>query len=158
MRIYLQMLSEINDLDVSPCDFGPKAGFLHVLSLPFPSMINVLRLFLELEQCQRALLKSRAILPVWSTTLPFFITVLVALFPVSESFIRRRNMCSSCHTATGTDFCIVMQADTEAPHLNAKNRPCVFVCLGRIQTWQSRLQSKALQDPHHSNACRMPQF
>lgn len=67
-------------------------------------------------------------------------------------------MCSSCHTATGTDHYVVMQADTEAPHLNAKNRTCVFVCLGRIQTWQSQLQSKAQQDPHHSNACCMPQL
>lgn len=59
--------------------------------------------------------------------------VAARLFFLFESCSCPRRMCSSCHTANGAHHYVVMQADTQAPHLNAKNRMCVFVCLDRIK-------------------------
>lgn len=110
-----------------PVILVPKQVFACTLS-SFPCMINVLKDFREVAVLESTCLQSRAILPLWNLILPFFITVSCRTPSfLSQSCSCRRSMCSSCHTATGTGYYVVMQADMEAFHLNAKNRTCICV-------------------------------
>lgn len=161
MDFYFQIECKMNNPGgVSPWLWS-KSRSLHVLSLSFPAGLMYLSAS-RVRTVSRGStsLQSRPLSPTSNSMWPLFPHWSSCPAPSSLTDLcsRRRSVCSSCHTATGSDYYVVMQADTEAPHLNAKNRTCVSVCLGGIQTWQSRLLSEAQQGPHHSNACCMPQL
>lgn len=101
----------------------PKQDFECTLQLFL--LINVLKDFLEVVECMPSVRGRITVMKHIIT--PFHRCVSCS----SPSFLSpcscQRSMCSSCRIATGTDYRVVMQADMEAPHLNAKNRTCVFV-------------------------------